>query len=276
MQYVTGIRPEIFEWQQVEAPALGDVGVAVNGTVWGVALHDTSGNDEGTVHRWDGRRWHEQPVTARHVEAAPRGEAWLVDAGGVLHEPVDGGWAPVETPGPVLDVSIGLDGGVWVVTKGEGPGTSGVFRRKGADWLDDHDSPADVRYPFDVPWVPADDDDYHLPHEGIAPSDPLAVAAMADGLPWVVDHDGSMYRRVPGGWQLMPHEPASDIDIAPDGNVWIVGRDQRRHGFGPWRYYHGTDWDCHDGEAVRISAGYDGLPWIVDGLGRLFRQHVRL
>jgi hypothetical protein len=74
----------------------------------------------------------------------------------------------------------------------------------------------------------------------------------------------------------MPGEPATDICIGPDGNVYLIGTDVRPNGFGVYRFYHGTDWDCYEGAGVRISAAPDGLAWLVDARGSLFQQHVRL
>ncbi len=273
MQYVSGLRPEIFEWLRFTDQPATDIGVAADGTVWIVGTTPQTGGFG--VLRWSGRRWEPFDVGAVQVEVAPRGAAWLVTDAGKLLEPVDDGWRPCSTPEPVRDVAVGLDGSVWIVTAPqEGPGR--VMCRIGRDWVVGHDTPAPYLYPHDIPWVPADDDSYDLPHEGVAPERPAAIAVMANGLPWVVDEDGSIRRRVVGGWQRMPDEPADDIAIAPDGNVWIIGRDERPGGFGPWRYYHGTDWDCYEGAAVRISAGPDGLPWTVDDAGVIRTQHVRL
>ncbi len=273
MQYVSGLRPEIFEWSRFTHRLASDIGVAADGTVWIVGTDVRSGGFG--VYRWAGRDWESHDIGAVSVEVAPRGAAWLITDSGTLLEPSDSSWKECETPDPVRDVSIGLDGSVWIVTAPDnGPGQ--ILCRIDGAWVEGHDSPAPYSYPHDIPWVPADDDTYDLPHKGVSPVKPMAIAVMVNGLPWVVDEDGSIYRRVTGGWQKMPEEPANDITIAPDGNVWIIGRDKRPGGFGPWRYYHGTDWDCYEGAAVRIAAGPDGLPWTVDEAGVIRRHHVRL
>lgn len=273
MQYVSGLRPEIFEWSRFTDRLATDIGVAADGNVWIVGTDARPGGFG--VYRWSGRVWEPHNVGAARVEVAPGGAAWLITDSGTLLEPTDGEWKKCYTPNPVRDVAIGLDESVWIVAAPQhGPGR--VLRRVDNDWVGEYDTPSPYTYPHDIPWVPADDDSYDLPHPGVSPERPIAVGVMANGLPWVVDEDGSIRRRVVGGWQRMPDEPASDIAIAPDGNVWIVGRDQRPGGFGPWRYYHGTDWDCYEGAAVRITAGPDGLPWTVDDAGVIHRQHVKL
>lgn len=277
VHYETGIYPEIFEWMRVGERRATDVGVGTNGAVWIVGVDERPGGYG--VARWTGLGWQSFDTGAVTVEPAPRGEAWLITDRGDLLEPVEDGWQICPTPAPVRDVTFGpLDDGVWIVTALHEDKPGQVLRRVGADWVEGYSHATPVPWQWDVPGVNHDDENNNDPYEGAGPRQPMAIAAMADGLPFVVDEDGAVYRKAVGvdGWLVIPQEPASDIAVSPDGVVWIVGRDERAGGHGPFRYYHGTDWHACEGAVTRIAVGPDGLPWAVDEAGVLYRHHVKL
>ncbi len=278
IHYESGLHPEIFEWMRFGERRANDIAVGPEGSVWIVGVDPRPGGYE--VARWTGLRWQEfDGVGAAVVEVAPSGDAWLITDSGELLEPVDGGWATCPTPAPVRDVTIGpLDGGVWIATAPVDDRPGQALRRVGSDWVEGYGTAVHVPWQWDIVGVNHDDENHNDPYEGAAPVNPIAIAAMADGLPFVVNEDGSMLRKAVDndGWLVVPEEPAYDIAISGDGVVWIVGRDERDGGHGPFRFYHGTDWHASEGAVVRIAVGPDGLPWAVDDEGAIHRQHVRL
>ncbi len=276
IHYESGLQPEVFEWVRFDERRAKDIAVGPQGTVWIVGVEERPGGYG--VARWKGLEWESFDTGAVVAEVAPSGDAWLVTDAGELLEPVDGGWRTCPTPGFVRDVSVApLDGGVWIVTAAQGDLPGQVLRRVGTDWVEDYSTATPVPWQWDVVGVNHDDENNNDPYEGAGPVDPIAIATMADGMPWVVDADGAMYRKSIGqpGWLIIPPEPATDIAIQIDGTCWIVGRDERPGGHGPFRHYHGTDWHAYVGAVTRIAAGPDGLPWAVDDAGVIWRHHVK-
>lgn len=268
MQYVTGLRPEIFEWRPVPGATASAISIGRNGAVWIVGTEAMPGGRE--VLRWNGRSWLPQGIGAERVAVAPDGSAWLLDDSSHLHEPAADGWRRLDQT--AVDVSVGADGSVWIIAPGASEDAANrILRRRGDGWVEGDSTPTPYGYPLALPWTQTDVADLVD-----APEMPIRLAVTAEGLPWVVNADGAMYRRLPGAWQLLAEEPAAEIAIGFDGNCWIVGADERPDGFGIYRYYHGTDWDCYDGAAVKIAVDPDGLPWRIDAQGRIFNQHVRL
>jgi streptogramin lyase len=65
-------------------------------------------------------------------------------------------------------------------------------------------------------------------------------------------------------WEQVPGA-ALDIEIGPDGEVWMIGQDE-----GIYRWT-GSDWEQVVGTAVRIAVGPSGEPWVLDHAGGIFR-----
>lgn len=269
-QYITNIRPEIFEWQVFASQIATDISIGVNGALWIVGMQERRGGGQLLQRR--GRGWQMHDVGAVAVEVGPHGQPWLIDDEGQVRYLHDGRWTDAPgLPGPAVDLGIGADGSVWGIA--ENGNSFRVLRRwDGTEWADAKPSPSPYRYPHFLPWTVGGD----RPGPS-APVNPRRVAVAADGQPWVADHDGMIYRAVPGGWRVEPEESAKEIAVGSDGNVWILsGADTRPGGFGPYRYYHGTDWDCYEGAGVRLAVAPDGLPWLVDNQGNVHCQHVRI
>lgn len=280
IHYEHGIRPEVYEWMLVDGPKATDVGVGANGTVWIVGNEPRPGGYG--LHRWTGLRWIPQDVGAVTIEVSPKGNAWLVTDAGELLQPVDGGWRHLATPGRVVDVAVGPlpwaeDGTVWIITQTSDGQPGKVLRLVGANWVENDSSPVEVPRWFATASVNDDDEFNNDPFPGQAPRHPVSVAVMADGLPWVVDEDGWVYRKSIGtdGWIVVTPEKVAEVVISLQGNVWAVGTDERPLGHGLFRYYHGTDWHAYEGDVTHISVGPDGMPWAVDAAGRILRHHVR-
>jgi hypothetical protein len=64
---------------------------------------------------------------------------------------------------------------------------------------------------------------------------------------------------------------ANDIDIGPDGSVWVIGTGAVPGGFGIFRWT-GSTWENVPGGATRIGVGPGGVPWVVNSNGNIFRR----
>jgi hypothetical protein len=280
IHYESNLRPAIFEWRRFSDKLATDIGVS--STIPHIWIVGDSPRDGGyEVCRWTGFEWQTHDVGAVIVEPSPKGDAWLVNDRGELLEPFDGGWQVCPTPAPVRDVSLALqpvDDGVWIATAPTDGKPGQILRRVGSEWVENYNTPTRVDKFWFVPGDSDDDENFNDPYPGAWPENPIALACMADGLPWIVNEDGAILRQSRNnvGWLRVPNEPANDIAISPGGNVWLIGRDDRGPlGQGIYRYYHGTDWHAYEGALVRIAVGPDSLPFGVDAAGQIWRMHVK-
>ncbi len=89
----------------------------------------------------------------------------------------------------------------------------------------------------------------------------VCIAVYTKDEPWVVDKAGSILFRSTngkGGWQQVPGF-ATDIGVgSDDSSIWVIGT-------GP----AGNEIDT---EGNRISVAPDGLPWVVNNAGKIFRS----
>jgi peptidoglycan hydrolase-like protein with peptidoglycan-binding domain len=104
----------------------------------------------------------------------------------------------------------------------------------------------------------------------------LRIAVAPDGVPWIVNSAGNIFRRTSnsatsGGWELMPGL-GKDIAIGRNGVVGLIGfglvggaGDRSIH------RWNGSDWDWVSGGAVRIAVGPSGDPWVVNSAGEIYR-----
>jgi Tectonin domain len=148
-----------------------------------------------------------------------------------------------QLPGRAKDISVGADGSVWVI--GTNPvGTArdfGIYEWDGSNW-------AGV--------------------DGGA----VRIAVGPNGVPWVVNSAGQIFRRKGGAWKQLPGK-AKDIGVGADGSVWVIGTNPvgtaRDFGIYEW---DGSNWAGVDGGAVRIAVGPNGVPWVVNSAGQIFRR----
>ena len=64
---------------------------------------------------------------------------------------------------------------------------------------------------------------------------------------------------------------ANDIDVGPDGSVWVIGTGAVPGGFGIFRWT-GSTWENVPGGAARIAVGPGGVPWVTNSNGNIFRR----
>lgn len=103
------------------------------------------------------------------------------------------------------------------------------------------------------------------------------IAVQADGVPWVVDANGSIFQRTTnsaasGNWTQRAG-CAKDIGVGIDGSVWIVGCSAVNGGYGMFKW-NGLSWtmDATGGGATRIAVDSTGKPWIVNSNFEIFKR----
>jgi hypothetical protein len=136
--------------------------------------------------------------------------------------------------------TVGRGGGqTWVIGCGSnGPGGGGIFRWNGSNW-DQTDGAA------------------------------VDVAVTDEGIPWVINSGGQIFRRVSNTWQQLPG-CAKSIGSG-GGQTWVIGCGGGPSGAGIFRW-NGANWDQTDGAATAVAVGSDGTPWVVNGGGQIFRR----
>lgn len=108
------------QWQSMPGQPLNDIGVSVNGDLWGV------GATNNVLQRVDGQ-WVSIGGTLVDIEVDPDGVVWGVNPTGQIWKRAAGQWTRIG--GTLTDISVGADGSVW--------GTNAqneVWRRVGNGW----------------------------------------------------------------------------------------------------------------------------------------------
>lgn len=148
-------------------------------------------------------------------------------------------------PGGANDVGISPNGAVWIVGRGDPWSNTDIYRWTG--------------FGFEV--------------DGLAKG--MSITVGADGWPWLVTADGSIYRKTATAWQKVAGK-GLDIAAGADGSVWLVGWPGDPVSFptqsGAIYRWSGTGWAEVGGAARRISVAPDGEAWIVTGQGDIFRR----
>jgi hypothetical protein len=71
-------------------------------------------------------------------------------------------------------------------------------------------------------------------------------------------------------WQKLPGS-AIDIGAGADGSVWVVGTKRAPRGGNTIHRWGGSDWEEVEGGASAITVDGNGLPWVVNSSGELYR-----
>jgi hypothetical protein len=241
----TGYRPpsELRHWGETAstwnpvAGAARDVGIGGEDSVWVIGT-DALG-DGFRVYRWNGAGFSAQNAGGVRIAAGPLGNAWVVTGGGAIYRYAGGQW--VQHPGTATDVAVGADGSLWRIGTNAVGGGYDIYRWNAGTSV----------------WELID-------------GGAVRIAVGPDGLPWVVNSTGSIYRRTAGGWILLPGA-ARDIGVGADGSAWIIGTNPVGGGYGIYRW-NGSAWEPIDGGAAAISVGTEGLPWVVNDGGAIYRR----
>jgi streptogramin lyase len=143
--------------------------------------------------------------------------------------------------GHAIDISAGADGSIWVIGYGE-PSDGRIYRWDNAT----------------SNWSPID-------------GGGRRIAVGPDGLPWVVNTAGEIYRRHKDGtWQRFPGL-ARDISVGAEGSVWIIGTNKIGNDYRIFRWNEAiSNWEVADGMGTRIAVGPDGRPWVMNSAGQVF------
>lgn len=98
------------------------------------------------------------------------------------------------------------------------------------------------------------------------------IALTGDGVPWVVDAFGTIWRgsiSSTGTWTQLPGGGcATDIGAGLEGAVWVIGCDGGVFKWNPSM----NKWENANGAGSRIAVTRKGIPWVVQSGGQIFRR----
>lgn len=144
-------------------------------------------------------------------------------------------------PGQANDIAIGVNGQIWAIGNTPADGSFNVLKWNGTAW------------------------------EAIDGGG-TRIAVHPNGMPWVVNNGGQVWRRDGSRWVSMSAAgAANDIGIGANGQVWIVTRTSTAGGF-RLQYLDNRDrgnWTFSDGGGTRISVSPDGQPWLTNNIGQI-------
>jgi hypothetical protein len=104
----------------------------------------------------------------------------------------------------------------------------------------------------------------------------IRIAVGPHGQPWVVNFQTNIFVRISETWQQLPGS-ALDIGVGASGSAWAIGTDDAGDGAGIYRWLDHLEipqWNRFEGAGWRIAVGPDGLAWIVNRSGGIFRWWV--
>ncbi len=248
--------PQRFQWNKI-ANLVSDVAIGADGTVWAVFHHkDVPPAEAGKLYRWDWthRRW-TQPeyasVTfAQRVAVDPEGLPVIINRKGELWRyRSDGSWHVADRETKFRSVAVSPEGVVvGVQDSGDGSDDGHILR-----------------------WHPENTDD---PFERLGPTyaTALEVAVGPDLAVWVTNSKGEIFEWIPADSSWKGRPGGGGALAHGGGTPWICHGPPK----GPGQLEAYSDGAWHDAEikdflTARIAAGPDGMPWVVDSIGRLWR-----
>jgi peptidoglycan hydrolase-like protein with peptidoglycan-binding domain len=263
-------------WQQLPGGAhdIGAGGVFPNSHVWITGTTPDANGDFG-IYKFNGSGWTQSIGVGLRIATEADGHAWVVNKAGDIYrrttsDPTTGTWQLMTFNSKAYDIGVGANGSVWIISRTLASGQDyKILKFDGSGhWNEPSDLGGAVR-----------------------------ISVGNDGVPWVVNAGGAIYRRsadsLTGSWTLLQ---GSGRDIGANGSntqnglyAWKIGTQAGAgNGFDfdiatfnkqdaccasslPPAQAKNGNWLTIPGGAVAISVDATGLPWVVNSAGAIFR-----
>ena len=106
----------------------------------------------------------------------------------------------------------------------------------------------------------------------VVPGGAVRIAVGPDGIPWVVNNLGQIFKRVNSQWQQLPGN-AVDIAVGANGSVYIVSTTPALGGFAI-KLWKNNKWEQIPGRGgMRIAVASYGFAWAVDNANRVLKYN---
>ncbi len=162
-------------------------------------------------------------------------------------------------PGEALDVTIGLDGVVWIIgTTPLKEGGYGIFKKTLSGWQElNLDAVVRSRY---------------------GESGAVKVAIDPDGNPWIVTASSHIYRWVRNAWEFLGGD-FKDVGIGANGAVWAIGTNAEPYTWvgSQWVHYFFDKLPCaanngYGDYCQRVSVDSNGDLYILDDKREIYKS----
>ena len=223
------------------------IGAGADGVAYMTAT-DNQGNGSHTLLQWNGSGFSTVNGTGFEVDVGTNNEIWLIGSDHRVYASGNNGISWSGTSSPLVS-EIGLNsfvGAPWALGLGtiNSAGDHAVYKYNGSGWS-------------------------LVPGRG-------GVRIDVDGLgdPYLVNanHDIYKWNSSNSSFQLFTTQKATDIAVNPGGSVWIISNttvapngDKAIYG------WDGSTWQLTNGGAKRISVAQDGVLWIVNSDGAVYK-----
>lgn len=167
------------------------------------------------IYKWGEEGYQEVDGKAVRIAVDNDGVPWVINDQHTVFKREMGNWKPL--PGLATDIAHGGDGSVWIIGLNENAG--GFVGRGGTT------TEAGIHKWNGTGWDQID---------GAA----VSIAVDQKGNPWVINGNGSIFRRQGNAWVVLPGT-GKDIAIG-GGEVYIVGTNPVQGGFGIYRWSEAT------------------------------------
>lgn len=225
-------------WKTISGAGL-DIGIGADNTPYVIGTDNAVWKFSYTTEQWT--KIGGNQIT--NVAGGPD-RAWGVDSSNVIWRQSTQRW--VQLSGSAKDISVGVDGSVYVLGQDTLAGGSGV-------WKYLHTAKTWTRI-----------SDYH---------GGVRIATDPQGNPWIVDQSNLIWAWNPVN-QAFTRFPgaATDIGIGADGSIWVIGIQAASGGYNIRTWDSSTStWNTVGGAAVRISVQPNGIPWVINSANNIFR-----
>ncbi|SFI42229.1 tectonin domain-containing protein [Nitrosomonas sp. Nm34] len=176
-------------WSRTPINGMRDVTVALNGIVW---LTDKNGAVWKSDNIYASSLTQMETSGFSRIAVGPDGVVWAVKSNGTLWKFATDSWSETAAK-EIEDVAVAPDSKkVWVV------GKDGTV------------------------WLSSDQGQRFIQIEG---SDFSRISVKSESMVWAVKSDGTVWKLASGGWSETAANEIEDIAIAPNGLIWLTGKD---------------------------------------------------
>jgi hypothetical protein len=106
-----------------------DISVGANGAVWIIGTDTVAGGH--SIYRWTGTHWAGSGGAVK-VAVGPDGSPWVINSAHHVSHLTRTGWTTL--PGTATDISVGANGGVWIIGTDTVAGGHSIYRWTGTRW----------------------------------------------------------------------------------------------------------------------------------------------